>query len=171
MFTKADIEKYFRAEKSQSLINLVIGILAFCTAIYFFVALKTTHFPGAAFPLSIFGLIFAIVGYTVYKRSDDDRIRNVYAYDMEPSHLKNVELPRMNKVMANFNYYRYVAIGVALFGIVTVLIYRNNITEKFRLSAGVGMVIVSVIILIADYFAAKRARIYLNGLQSFTSKL
>lgn len=35
MFTKTDIEKYFNAEKSESLLFIVIGIVSIITAINF----------------------------------------------------------------------------------------------------------------------------------------
>ena len=45
MFTKTDIEKYFNAEKSESLLFLLIGIAGIIAAIsfYFFVKEKTKN--------------------------------------------------------------------------------------------------------------------------------
>ena len=88
MFIKTDIEKYFNAEKAESWIFIAIGTAAIITAILFFFFLKTNFYKGAAIPLLLIGLLLGVVGYTVYKRSDDDRKRNVYAYDMNPSELK-----------------------------------------------------------------------------------
>ncbi|MBK8140711.1 MAG: hypothetical protein IPK57_06640 [Chitinophagaceae bacterium] len=110
MFTKSDIEAYFTGEKQESLLFLFIGIAGISTAIIFFFLLKTSFYLGAAIPLLVIGLLLGIVGYTIYKRSDDDRKRNVYAYDMNPSALKEKELPRMKKVMKNFVIYRWVEI-------------------------------------------------------------
>ncbi len=93
MFSKTDIEKYFIAEKQESILFLLIGIAAVAVSLIFFFALKTGFYKGAAIPLVVVGLL-GIVGYSVYKRSDGNRIRNVYAHDMNPSELKQKELPR-----------------------------------------------------------------------------
>src|SRR5437762_4412597 len=99
MFSKQDIEKYFLAEKQLGLLFIVVGAVAIVLAIIFFFLLKTSFYKGAAIPLLVIGLIQLIAGTTVYKRSDNDRIRNVYAYDMNPGQLKNEELPRMQAVI------------------------------------------------------------------------
>lgn len=51
MFTKADIEKYFIAEKSESMLFLVFGLIAISLSIFFFSYLKTNFYKGAAVPL------------------------------------------------------------------------------------------------------------------------
>ena len=64
MFTKADIEKYFVAEKHESLLFLIVGLAAVLLALIFYFGVKTQIGRGAAIPLLIFGLIQAAVGYT-----------------------------------------------------------------------------------------------------------
>jgi ABC-type xylose transport system permease subunit len=167
MFTKTDIEKYFSAEKAESRIFMAIGIAGIITAIVFFFVLKTSFYKGAAIPLILIGLLFGVVGFTVYKRSDDDRKRNVYAYDMNPSELKNKELPRMKTVMKNFIIYRYTEILLALAGIALVFYFRNNETLHFWRGFGMSLAIMSILALAADYFAEKRGRKYTNGIESF----
>src|SRR3974390_1876133 len=108
MFTKADIEKYFVAEKNESLLFLVIGLLAISLSVFFYSYLKSSLYKGAAIPLLAIGLIQAIVGFTVYSRSDTQRISVVYAYDMNPGKLKNEELPRMRTVNQRFVIYRWI---------------------------------------------------------------
>jgi hypothetical protein len=167
MFTKTDIEKYFNAEKAESWIFMVIGIAGIITAIVFFFVLKTGFYKGAAIPLISIGLMLGIVGFTVYKRSDDDRKRNVYAYDMNPSELKNKELPRMKVVMKNFVIYRYTEILLALVGIMLFFYFKDNETQHFWRGFGMSLAIMAILSLAADYFAEKRGRIYTNGIESF----
>ena len=116
MFTKTDIEKYFNAEKRESWLFMAIGIAGIITAIVFFFFLKTNFCKGAAIPLLLVGLLLGVVGYSVYQRSDEDRKRNVYAYDMNPAELKEKELPRMKTVMKNFVLYRWVEIVLLIIG-------------------------------------------------------
>lgn len=169
MFTKADIEKYFNAEKSESLLFLIIGIAAFIAAIGFLFFLKTNFFKGAAIPLIGIGLLLGIVGFTVYKRSDSDRIRNTYAYDMNPADLKEKEIPRMQTVMKNFVIYRWVEIVLALIGIGLFFFFKNNMDKEFWKGFGLALALMAILALFADYFAEKRGRNYFNGLTAFSS--
>ena len=116
MLTKADIEKYFIAEKQESLVFLVIGMAAIVLALIFYFAGKIAGLSGSSNSLLILGLIQAVAGYAVYVRSDDQRISQVYAYDMNPDQLKTIELTRMRKVKTNFLIYRWIEIGFLIAG-------------------------------------------------------
>ncbi|MFM9908926.1 MAG: hypothetical protein ACKVOW_06250 [Chitinophagaceae bacterium] len=168
MFTKTDIEKYFIAEKQESLLFLVIGIIAIALAFIFFFVLKTNFYKGAAISMWAIGLLMAVVGYIVYKRCDSDRIRNVYAYDMNPDELKEIEIPRMKTVMKNFVIYRYTEIILSLVGIFLFWYYRNKIDHQFWAGLGLTLVIMALTALFADYFAEKRGSIYTKGLINFS---
>ena len=167
MFTKLDIEAYFTGEKQESLLFLFIGIAGISTAIIFFFLLKTSFYLGAAIPLLVIGLLLGIVGYTIYKRSDDDRKRNVYAYDMNPSALKEKELPRMKKVMKNFVIYRYTEIFLFLAGAALYIYFIRDIRHDFWRGFGLALAIMALLALTADYFAEKRGRNYTKGIESF----
>ncbi len=171
MFTKTDIEKYFNAEKSESLLFLAIGIAAIIVAVIFFFFLKTNFYKGAAIPLLIVGLLLGIVGYTVFAKSDNDRKRNVYAYDMNPSELKEKELPRMQTVMKNFVIYRYVEITLALIGISLFFYFKENLNNQFWKGFGLTLAIMALLTLSADYFAEARGKIYIGGIKSFISSI
>ena len=170
MFTKADIEKYFIAEKQESLLFLFIGIAGVVAAIVFFFFLKTNFYKGAAIPLLLIGLLLGIVGYTVYKRSDGDRQRNVYAYDMNPDELKTKELPRMKTVMKFFVIYRYTELFLLLTGIALFYYSRNKETLQFWKGVGLSLAIMAFVALTADYFAEQRGKVYTKGIESFVSK-
>ena len=167
MFTKTDIEKYFTAEKSESLLFVIIGTAAIIAAVVFFFFIKTNFCKGAAIPLLAVGLLLAVVGFTVYKRSDSDRIGNVYAYDLKPAELKDREIPRMKTVMKNFIIYRWVEIVLALTGIVLFFYFKDNADKLFWKGFGLTLTIMALTALSADYFAEKRGNIYLKGLESF----
>ncbi|MBP6024841.1 hypothetical protein [Ferruginibacter sp.] len=167
MFSKTDIEKYFNAEKNASLLFITIGAAAIIAAIIFFFFSKTYFYKGAAIPLLVIGLLVGIVGFTVYKRSDADRIRNVYAYDLNPAELKQKEIPRMQTVMKNFIVYRYVEILLALVGIGLFFYFKNNDAMQLWKGFGLTLTIMALLALTADYFAAQRGEVYSKGLQSF----
>lgn len=177
MFTKTDIEKYFIAEKQESIVFLAIGILAIIIAIAGITLTKNGFFKGASLPLILIALIQITVGYTIFKRSDADRTRVVYAYDMAPSDLKNKELPRMEKVNKNFVLYRYFEIGLALLGLAIVFYMKNKLgtdqnwgSNNFWYGLGFALAIQAFLMLGADYFAEKRALHYTKLLQEFVNK-
>lgn len=171
MFSKTDIEKYFLAEKQESLLFLIMGIAAVILAIVFFLGLKTNFYKGAAVPLLTIGLLMGIAGYTVYTRSDGDRKRNVYAYDMNPGAIKEKEIPRMEKVMKNFIIYRYAEIVLLIAGIILFFYFRHNEAQVSWRGAGLTLAIMALIALSADYFAEKRGAEYLKGLNSWVGAL
>lgn len=171
MFTKADIEKYFTAERQESLLFILIGVAGILAALIFFFFLKTNFYKGAAIPLFLIGCLLGTVGYTVYKRSDDDRKRNVYAYDLNPSDLKAKEIPRMVTVMKNFVIYRWVEIVLLVAGIVLYVYFSRYAVNPFWNGLGIGLAIMALLALSADYFAEKRGRVYLNGLRTFTATM
>jgi hypothetical protein len=167
MFNKIDIEKYFNAEKQESLLFLIIGLAGVITAIVFFFFLKANFYKGAAIPLLLIGLLLGVVGYTVYKRSDDDRKRNVYAYDMNPSELKEKELPRMKTVMKNFVIYRYTEIFLLLVGVALYIYFIRDFKNDFWRGFGLALAVMSLLALTADFFAEKRGKVYTKRIESF----
>jgi len=170
MFTKTDIEKYFIAEKSESLIFLIVGIAAILVSIWFFGFLKTNFYKGAAIPLFVIGLIQLVVGYTVYARSDEQRISNVYAYSMDPDKLKNEELPRMKTVNKNFAIYRWAEIILLAVGLVLFFIFRSNPDKTFLFGMSITLALQAGLMLTADQIAEKRALLYSKGLEAFVNK-
>jgi membrane protein implicated in regulation of membrane protease activity len=167
MFTKTDIEKYFVAEKGESLFFLMIGVGAILLSVWFFAFLKTNFYKGAAIPLVVIGLLQIVVGYTVYARSDEQRISNVYAYSMDPDKLKNTELPRMKTVNRNFVIYRWTEIGFLLTGVVLIFLCRTDPAKSFWFGLGIALALQAATLLVADRFAEQRALFYTKGLEEF----
>jgi hypothetical protein len=170
MLNKTDIERYFVAEKQESLVFLVIGLAAVVLALVFHFMLKSQVCRGAAVPLLILGLVQAVAGYTVYMKSDDQRISQVYAYDMNPDQLKTVELTRMRKVKTNFQIYRWVEIGAIIAGIILVIFFRNPSVNAFWLGFGISLTIMAAELFVADFIAEKRAVNYTELLEKFNKK-
>ncbi|MBL0152310.1 MAG: hypothetical protein IPP93_02025 [Chitinophagaceae bacterium] len=170
MLTKASIEKYFMAERSESWIFMLIGFLAVAGALVCFLVLKGNFYKGMAIPLVVVGLLLAVVGYTVYKRSPEDIKRNVYAYDMNPGDLKSKEIPRMETVMKNFMIYRWVEIALLAAGIFLFFYLKEKPGKEMMRGAGAGLAIMAFLALGADYFAERRGSVYLQELKSFTNK-
>jgi hypothetical protein len=170
MFTKADIEKYFIAEKQESLLFVIIGVAAIIIALIGLFYWKTQFWKGASIPLILIALIQIIVGYAVYARTDKQRTDIVYAFDMDPSKLQNEELPRMKEVNKNFVTYRWTEIILIVAGIALALVYKSNPDKQFIVGIGVVLALQAILMLSADYIAEKRADIYTDGLTNFLKK-
>lgn len=178
MLTKLDIEKYFIAEKQESLLFIIIGIVALICGVALIIFCKNNFWRGVAFPLIIVGLIQCIVGFTVYNKCDADRANNVYAFDMNPQQLQQKELPRMEVVNKKFVVYRWVEIALFLVAIFLIFKFKNNATNidswsgnAFWYGLGIALAIQAFIMLGADYFAEKRAIVYTKQLQAFVLNL
>ncbi len=170
MFTKAEIEKYFLAEKQESLVFMAIGMTAILIAAIGLFLWKTQAWKGAAIPLIVIALIQIVVGYTVYKKSDKQRTGNVYSYDMNPSKLIKEELPRMQTVNKNFVIYRYVEIAFIITAIGLIILFKSNIDKQFWFGFGIALALQASLMLGADYFAEQRAKIYTDQLKSLTKQ-
>jgi uncharacterized membrane protein HdeD (DUF308 family) len=167
------IHKYFMAEKQESLLFLVIGIIAIILSVIFFFFIKNnpSFFKGAAIPLLLIGLIQCMVGYSVWARSDKQRIDVAYKMGMEPvGFVKNEELPRMQKVNKSFVIYRYTEIALIIAGIALIIFFRNNPERVFWYGLGVTLAIQAAIMLGADYFAEQRALNYTKQVEAFIKR-
>jgi hypothetical protein len=170
MFSKTDIEQYFSAEKQGSLFFLSVGIVAVIAALILFFVLKTPFYKGAAIPMIIVGLIAGGIGFTIYKRSDDDRIRNVYAYDLNPDELKQKEYPRMQNVMKSFKAIIIAEVVFLAAAIFLFFYFRTNTEQQFWSGVGAGLFIMAVAALMLDVAAQRRAAVYTKGLETFINK-
>lgn len=167
MFSKTDIEKYFLAEKAESRIFLLIGLSGIIAALVFLLFIRGRFYTGAAIPLIFVGILLTVAGYTVYKRSDSDRMRNVYAFDMNPGELKDKEIPRMKTVMRNFVIYRYTELFLFVAGIALYIFFIRDFNNDFWRGFGLALAVMSILALTADFFAEQRGKKYLVGLEEY----
>ena len=128
---------------------------------------KRDFYTGAAIPFLLVGLLLGSVGYTVYRKSDNDRARNVYAYDMNPTELRDKEMPRMKTVMKNFVIYRWVEIFLFAAGAGLYIYFIRDFKNDFWRGLGLALAVMAILALAADFFAEKRGRVYIKGIESF----
>lgn len=171
MLNKSVIEQYFLAEKNAGLLFLIIGIVGIILAIVFFFFLKTEFYKGAAYVLVIAGLIQGGVGYTIYSRSDKQRVENVYAFDMDPGTLKNKELPRMEKAVSGIKVFLLIELILLLAGVIIVFknkhVLSSGISHSLWMGIGILLIVQALVLTGADYFAYKRGKQYLEDLRVF----
>jgi len=162
------IIKYFQGEKAESYIFMMIGVVAFAMALYFFFALKTSFWKGVAVPFIIVALFELVVGYTIVTRSPKDIARVETYLQQAPKNMQTIEIPRMEKVLSNFVVYRYVEIALIILGIV--LMY-SSMQDTFWRGLGLGLFLQASIVLCLDFFAERRGHIYILYLQELIEKI
>jgi hypothetical protein len=171
MFSKTDIEKYFDAEKKESIIFMVVGIAAIILGLIFFFLIKSPGYRGASVPLVIIGFIEMATGYSVYNTSDKLKNQNITDLDKEPANLKQDELSRMRGVMMRFVAYRWIEIFCLVLGMAVFYYFFNLQVYNFWKGFGLSLAIHSVIALVLDFFAETRGRVYLKGLREFSKTI
>ncbi len=175
MLTKNTIESYFIAEKNEGLFLVIVSITSILIAIFGYLIYKTQAWKGASIPLLAIGFIQLMVGYSMYMKSDDNRLRMVYAYDMNPAEIKKAELPRMNIVNKNVATYKYLEIIFVVLGALLISYnqffalpeYKQNADYSFSHGIGFALIIQAMIMLTNNFITEKRALKYTKELQIF----
>jgi hypothetical protein len=157
------IEKYFNAEKYESVLFVLVGIIAIVIATYFFVKVKQPFYNGMAYPLVVVALIQIIAGSSVYFRSPKDIARVNEIVQTNKVKIKAEEIPRMKLVMENFDIYRWVEIVLLVTGLI-MFFYFQSMT--FWKGIGLGLFIQAGFMLLLDFFAESRGKIYLEYLRT-----
>jgi hypothetical protein len=160
------IEKYFNAEKAESLLFIGFGIFAIILSVYFFFFIKDTFWKGLAIPLVFFSLIQIVIGATIFTRSPKDNLRVENILKFVPHKIESEEIPRMEKVMKNFVYYHYFEIAMIFIGIILMYTLSNY---GFLKGFGLGLFIQSTVLLSLDFFAERRGHIYLEYLNQLSN--
>lgn len=157
------IAKYFNAEKAESLLFILVGILAILLASYFFMKLKLPFYNGMAYPLIFVALIQITVGTSVYLRSPKDIMRVNQIVMHEKIKIQSEEIPRMQIVMKNFTIYKWVEISLLVLGILLFLYFEPATLWK---GVGLGLLMQAGFMLLLDFFAESRGKVYLAFLNN-----
>jgi hypothetical protein len=160
------IIKYFTGEKAESYLFLLLGLVGIAIAIYMLMTNSSSFWRGFIIPLILVSILEVIVGFTIINRSPKDIIRVENYVQNNIAKIKTLEIPRMEKVMKNFQIFRYSEIALMIIGILIFLAFSNL---PFWKGFGAGLFIQSGIVLILDFFAEKRGYIYLEYLNTLTN--
>jgi hypothetical protein len=149
---------YFSAEKQESLLFIIIGVVAFIVS---FVVWKTDY-KTMAFPLIAIGIIQLIVGASVYFRTDAQVQSLTAQLQSAPDQFQKDELARMKTVNANFKLYKLIEVLLLAVGIILSYAFSQSMTWY---SIAIGLIAQASIMLLFDLFAEKRAHEYAAALE------
>ncbi len=158
------IDKYFQAERSESLLFIVVGILSVLAALVFWLDIQKPFYNGMGWPLLLVALIQLTVGLTVLMRSSQDAERVNKMVEREPYRIDREEIPRMEQVMKNFVWYRWIEILLSLAGLALILFFEE---PGYWKGVGAGLFLQAGLMLVLDFFAERRGQAYLDALRDF----
>ena len=150
---------YFAAEKSESLLFMLVGLVAIGVALWLW--MNGHRLKSMAFPLVAIALIQLVVGSTVFFRTDAQVAKLQQEYSAAPADFKRDETARMQVVMKNFSLYKLIEIALLAVGVGLILSMRQH---DMALGIGAGLVIQSAFMLSLDLFAEARGEDYLDAL-------
>jgi hypothetical protein len=159
------IQKYFYAERFESLIFMGVGAAAIVLALYGWFYKADPLWKGIAYPLVIIGLIQIAVGSTVFFRTPSDILRVTEIVEKDSDRIRSEELPRMEAVLKNFVTIRYVEIAMVGIGAVLIIIFGGS---PFWKGVGAGLAVQAAVSLLLDFFAEKRGHEYFEYLKTIS---
>jgi hypothetical protein len=159
---KAEIARYFPAEKSGGLLSLIAGIAA--TGISAWLVLDESLYAGMAYPLTAVALVQIVVGFSVFRRTDRQvrHLKSRLATDPAGKTLR--ELERMKKVRKSFVLYRSIEAALLVIAVAGIFLFGH---DPFLFSVSIGLAAQSALALLFDTLAGRRARVYTEALAVF----
>jgi hypothetical protein len=159
-----DMSSYFDAEKQESVIFILIGLLAMGLSLWLWV--NGHRLKSMAYPLVVIALMQIVVGGTVYLRTDAQLSSLSAQLQANPAALKAEETTRMKTVMKNFSIYKTIEMLLLITGIGMIAIL-----QRYDVAAGigVGLILQSAFTLVLDVFAEARGAEYLSAIQGLAN--
>ena len=159
----SQLEAYFAAEKAESLVFMAFGLCAVAFSLFALWRLRDPLFKGMAIPLLVVRLIQAVVGATVYTRTDAQVAALKAQYEAAPTSFKTQELARMDTAVCSFTVYEIVEAMFIVVGLALALMRR---ARRFWRGFGLGMLLQGALMLPADLLAEDRAAAYVRQIEA-----
>jgi hypothetical protein len=159
-----NMSDYFVAEKQESVIFVVVGLLAIGFSLWLW--MNGHRLKYMAYPLVVIALMQIVVGGTVYLRTDSQVSTLSAQLQVNPAALKAEETARMETVMKNFSIYKSIEMLLLIMGVGMIAFFqRHDVTAGI----GVGLVLQAAFTLTLDIFAETRGADYLSVVQSIAT--
>jgi uncharacterized membrane protein YfcA len=163
---KALVE-YFRAEKAGSLLLLAWGFCGLLAGGFMLSNLEGEVWKGAAAPVLALAAIHMLVGGVVLIRTAPQVGKLLSQLRTTPRAMLDEELPRIEKVLANFEKYKMAESLLFFLGFAFLLGGAFAGLGDYMLGAGLGSCLQAGFTLAFDLFASLRAGLYQHELKTF----
>jgi hypothetical protein len=156
-----EMTSYFTAEKQESLLFVLVGLLAIGVAAWLW--MNGHRLRSMAYPLVAVALMQIMVGASVYMRTDNQLAALEQQFSSSPAEFKAQETQRMDVVMRNFSIYKKVEMALLILGLLLIAF-----AQKFDLATGigVGLLMQAAFTLCLDMFAEARGNDYLAAVRA-----
>lgn len=154
------MSNYFVAEKQESVIFVVVGLLAIGFSLWLW--MNGHRLKSMAYPLVVIALMQIVVGGTVYLRTDSQVSTLTAQLQVNPAALKAEETTRMETVMKNFSVYKSIEMLLLIIGVAMIAFFQRH---DVAAGIGVGLVLQAAFTLTLDIFAESRGADYLSAVQ------
>jgi hypothetical protein len=148
-----DFDRYFAAERRGAVLFLAAGIAALTLSLG--LALSRTAYRGMVPPLGALGLLEAVVGGIVLRRTS------------RPVEEIEKERARIRRVIASFRIFKVAETVVLTAGLTLMMLFPRH-TPLY--AAGLGCLVQASVLLVLDRVAERRARDYAAGLDATSSR-
>jgi membrane protein YdbS with pleckstrin-like domain len=155
-----NMSDYFVAEKQESVIFVVVGLLAIGFSLWLW--MNGHRLKSMAYPLVVIALMQIVVGGTVYLRTDSQVSTLSTQLQVNPVALKAEETARMETVMKNFSIYKSIEMLLLIMGVGMIAFFQRH---DVAAGIGVGLVLQAAFTLTLDIFAETRGADYLFVMQ------
>jgi hypothetical protein len=155
-----NMSDYFVAEKQESVIFVVVGLLAIGFSLWLW--MNGHRLKSMAYPLVVIALMQIVVGGTVYLRTDSQVSTLSAQLEVNPAALKAEETARMETVMKNFSIYKSIEMLLLIMGVGMIAFFQRH---DVAAGIGVGLVLQAAFTLTLDIFAETRGADYLFVVQ------
>ena len=159
-----NMSDYFVAEKQESVIFVVVGLLAIGFSLWLW--MNGHRLKYMAYPLVVIALMQIVVGGTVYLRTDSQVSTLSAQLQVNPAALKAEETARMETVMKNFSIYKSIEMLLLIMGVGLIAFFQRH---DVAAGIGVGLVLQAAFTLTLDIFAETRGADYLSVVQSIAT--
>jgi hypothetical protein len=153
---------YFAGEKAEAFWILAAGVLSLVGAIVLWFVAREPFARGLAMALLIVAGLGLGVGGTVYFRSDTQSHQLIEQQRTNPALFAAEEGPRIRQVVRSFAQYR---IGYAV-AVLLALFFVFVLGKPSQHGFAVGLLLLATLGLTIDFFAERRAELYLQTLQA-----
>lgn len=156
---KREMERFFTAEKVESLLLIAMGLIAIAIAINGLLNINDVFHHGLAIALLLIAIFQLFIGFNTYARSNQDIIALL---NSDPILFTQAEFQRISRMANSLLFYKIITI---LVGIAAVLVLFNWDELPFYLGLGTGFLLEAGIMLMLILFAEHRVNRYLKSIR------
>ena len=164
METLQIVDTYFGMEKTESVVFLALGALGIGLGLLFWWYHKSSLLQGAIAPLLVLGMISAIVGGTIFFRTDAQVAALKQTYHEDAGRFFTEERARMHKVNRNWAIFKIIELVIILVAVILLfLAYRRDFWAGLAMAA----LLMASALMVLDVIGERNGRWYAEHLQSF----